>query len=224
MEIIVDAFNVYAGVMQVFRNTAPDCAKEAKELYKMASDDMQDVSNDSCLKLKQTIYNGEIVPHRLLRTDRIGQPIYSANFSKGKISQINAFDMAGNVSKVIKFNEETGDLLSYQRNFGNENTEYDFLIEYNSEYGISELAKYIEAPTKDKNGNTTFAKVVEFVNFEILKCRENVVTTPQGNEIESKRIFDFESLNTFDYCSYVKNGVEQGEKVRIENGNMTTWE
>ena len=129
MEIIVDAFNVYAGVMQVFRNTAPDCAKEAKELYEMASDDMQDVSNDSCLKLKQTIFNGEIVPHRLLRTDRIGQPIYSADFSKGKISQINAFDMAGNVSKVIKFNEETGDLLSYQRNFGNENTEYDFLIE-----------------------------------------------------------------------------------------------
>ena len=214
--------------MQVFRNTAPNCAKEAKELYEMAANDMQDVSNDKCLKLKQTIYNGEIVPHRLLRTDRLGQPIYSADFSKGKISQINAFDMVGNVSKVIKFDEETGDLLSYQKNSNDENTEYDFLIEYDSEFGISELSKYFGTPTTEATGNKKYAKVIEFKNSERLEYKEDVVVSPQMGEIEAKRIFDFENLSTFDYSSVRKvsqnDEIDQGEKIRIENNNMVSWE
>ena len=222
-EIIVEAFNIYAGVMQVFRNTAPDCAKEAKELYEMASDDIQNVSNDKCLTLRQTIYNGEIVPHRLLRADGFGQPIYSADFSKGKISQINAFDMAGNVSKVIKFNQETGALLSYQRNFGDENTEYNFLIEYDSEF-----TKYFESPTTEANGNKKYAKVIEFKNAERLEYKEDVITTPEGEELQAKRIFDFGNLNTFDYCSYFKKSQgeepEYGEKISVENNNMISWE
>ena len=132
--------------------------------------------------------------------------------------------MFGNVSKIIKFNPETGDLISYQKNSDDEDKEYDFLIEYNSEYGISELAKYSEAARKDKNGNTTFAKVIEFINSETLKHSEDVVTTPFGETLEAKRIYRFEGLNTFDYCSEIKNGTEQGERIRIENNNMTKWE
>ena len=227
MEIIVEAFNVYADVMQVFRDTAPNCAKEAKELYALASDDVKNASQDKCLILEQTIYNSEIVPHRLLRKDRLGQPIYLAEFSKGKVSQINEYDMSGNVSKVIKYNEETGDVISYQKNTSDKDTEYDFLIEYNSEYGVSELAKYSEECKKDNSGNNNYAKVIEFVNDETLLYKEDVVTTAQGEEIEAKRIFNFDNLSTFDYCSgFSKTKDEeksQSEKIRIENNNMVSW-
>lgn len=228
MEMIVEAFNVYADVMQVFRNTAPDCAKEAKELYKLVSQDIKNASNDKCLTLEQTIYNGKIVPYKLLRRDRLGQPIYLAEFSKGKIYQINEYDMSGNVSKVIKYNEETGDVLSYQKNADEKEYAYDYLIEYNSEYGISELAKYSEKQKKDANGNNQCAKVIAYVNDDTLEYKEDVVSTPQGEEIEAKRIFNFENLSTFDYCSSIsksKGGeVQQSEKIRIENSNMVLWE
>ena len=63
---------------------------------------------------------------------------------------------------------------------------------------------------------------------EALEYKENVVVTPRGEEIEAKRIFNFENLSTFDYCSYIKKSSgkdsEQGEKVRIENNNMVNWE
>ena len=227
MKVIVEAFNVYTDVMQVFRNTAPDCAKESKELYKLASQDIKNASNDKCLTLEQTIYNGEIVPHKLHRNDRLGQPIYSAEFSKGKISQINEYDMSGNVSKVIKYNEETGDVLSYQKNTDDKDYAYDYLIEYNSEYGISELAKYSEKPTQDSSGNYNYARVIEYVDEEILKYKEDVVSTPQGEEIKVKRMFDFENLSTFDYCSSISKSqsgeVQQSEKIRIKNNDMVFW-
>ena len=223
-ELLVDSFNVYSDIMQVFKNLAPECAKEAKELYNLAKEDISTSPKDKRVTLEQTIWDGEIVPHKLLRKDSFGLPIYSASFEEGKISQIDEFDMSGNVSKIIKFNKETGDLISYQKNSDDQDKEYEFLIEYDSEYGINELAKYSEAPIKDKNGNTTFSRVIEFINFETLKRSEDVVTTPLGEEIEARRIFNFENLNTFDYCSSLKNGTEQGEKIRIENGNITKWE
>ena len=223
-ELIVDSFNVYANVMQVFRNLAPECAKEAKELYKLASEDIANTNNDKRLSIEYTIHDGEIVPYKSQRNDSFGLPIYSANFEEGKISEINEFDMFGNVSKIVKFDKETGDLISYKKNSSDADKEYEFLIEYESEYGVSELSKYSETPTKDKKGNITFAKVIEFVDSERLKYRESVITTPMGKEIESKRIFNFENLTTFDYCSSIINGIKQGEKIHIENSNMTSWE
>lgn len=227
MELIVEAYNVYSDVMRVFRNTAPDCAEEARELYKLASDDVQNTSNDKCLTLEQTICNGKIVPHKLRRNDRFGLPIYSADFLNGKISQINAFDMPGNVSKVIKYNEETGDVVSYQKNTDDIGFVYDFLIEYDSEYGVSELAKYSEKTKKDDNGNSNSEKVITFVDGESLFYKEDVVTTPFGEEIAAKRIFDFANLSTFDYSSSFSKtqGKEtsQSEKIRIENNNMVSW-
>lgn len=224
-EINLEAIKTYYEAKGIYNIVAPEHLKEAKALYQLALYDTSKAKEDPKTHLEETIHNGEIVPHSLQKTDGLGRPLYLADFSQGKISQITEYDITGKVSNIINYDITSGNVNRYQKGIGN----FDYLIEYKpSENGTQTIDEYREGCKKLSPDEKHYKTIIKFYDDTKLTYKKGVVEKDDMIEMATSSVFAFENDKTFKYQNRVEkfyhNSITRGEVINVKDRNITEWD